>query len=280
MGWEVQPRGCTERSADKHRLNNTVRDSVPKESLMKAQSKRILTAALALGLCIGITACGEDKLADETTAETTAVTTTVSETTAETTVETTAPETEEKKIGINQDLVSEYGQTFAEISAKHGKITDYKIISGGAFYRFETGYGWYYFYETNYSNPSAWGNIENYAHEIPLPDDDFKCTSIGGIVASEFFDRAFETLTIQDIENIEGITLISDGQSVLSATELYCASLTYEKFSHKKTGFTGDNTVIYINHKDEGIVTPDARVEISLWKSFADVYLRTTAVEE
>ena len=64
---------------------------------MKMYSKRILTSALALGLCIGITACGEDKLADETTAETTAVTTTASETTAETTVETTAPETKKKR---------------------------------------------------------------------------------------------------------------------------------------------------------------------------------------
>ena len=68
-----------------------------KENAMKMYSKRIITSALALGLCIGITACGEDKLADETTAETTAVTTTASETTAETTVETTAPETKKKR---------------------------------------------------------------------------------------------------------------------------------------------------------------------------------------
>ena len=88
---------------------------------MKMYSKRILTSALALGLCIVMTACGDDKTTDETTAETTAVTATASETTAETTVETTAPETEEEKIGLNADLISEYGQTFAEISAKHRK---------------------------------------------------------------------------------------------------------------------------------------------------------------
>ncbi len=99
---------------------------------MKMYSKRILTATLALGMCIGMTACGEDKTTDETTAETTAVTTTASETTAETTVETTAPETEEEKIGLNADLISEYGQTFAEISAKHGKIIEYQILKGGA----------------------------------------------------------------------------------------------------------------------------------------------------
>ena len=57
-------------------------------------SKEILTSALTLGMCIGMTACGEDKLADETTAETTAVTATTPETAAETAVETTAPETE------------------------------------------------------------------------------------------------------------------------------------------------------------------------------------------
>lgn len=74
-------------------------------------SKRILTSAIALGMCIGMTACGEDKLADETTAETTAVTTTASETAAETTVETTAPETEAEKLKLNADLISEYGQT-------------------------------------------------------------------------------------------------------------------------------------------------------------------------
>ncbi len=61
---------------------------------MKMYSKRILTAALALGVCIGMTACGEDKLADKTTAETTAVTTTAPETAAETTIETPALETE------------------------------------------------------------------------------------------------------------------------------------------------------------------------------------------
>lgn len=61
---------------------------------MKMYSERILTSALALGMCIGMTACGEDKLADKTTAETTAVTTTAPETAAETTIETPALETE------------------------------------------------------------------------------------------------------------------------------------------------------------------------------------------
>ena len=60
---------------------------------MKMYSKEILTSAPALGMCIGMTACGDNKLADETTAETTAVTTTASETTAETTVETTVETT-------------------------------------------------------------------------------------------------------------------------------------------------------------------------------------------
>ncbi len=103
---------------------------------MKMYSKRILTSALALGMCIGMTACGEDKTTDETTTETTAVTTTASETAAETTVETTAPETEEEKIGINQDLVSEYGLTFAEIKAKHGNIIDIATPYGGWFFKF------------------------------------------------------------------------------------------------------------------------------------------------
>lgn len=160
-------------------------------------SKRILTSAIALGMCIGMTACGEDKLADETTAETTAVTTTASETAAETTVETTAPETEAEKLKLNADLISEYGQTFAEISAKHGKIIEYQILKGGASYRFETGYGWYFFYNTDYLNPSVWGTIEETGERIPLPDDDFRCIDLDHVAASDLFEGDFEYYTYQ-----------------------------------------------------------------------------------
>ncbi len=239
---------------------------------MKMQIERILTSALALGLCIGMTACGEDKTADETTAETTAVTTTAPETTAET----TAPETEEEKIGVNQDLVSEYGQTFAEISAKHGKITRYVALHGGPFFEFETGYGVYFFYGTDIMNPSAWGTIEETGEKFPLPDDDFKCINIEGIKASDFFDREFETLTPQEIGNIKGMELHETGESELVTILKYYSTFSYVAFSHENTGFTGDKVIITLRQKDDGIITPDTKVDIDLWKTYADVYLGTT----
>ena len=246
---------------------------------MKMYSKRILTYAIALGMCIGMTACGDDKTTDETTAETTAVTTTASETTAETTVETTAPETEEEKIGINQDLVSEYGQTFAEISAKHGKITGYVALHGGPFFEFETGYGVYFFYGTDIMNPSAWGTIEETGEKFPLPDDDFKCINIEGIKASDFFDREFETLTPQDVGSIKGMQLHNAGRNELAwekSIRNYYSTYSYDAFSHENTGFTGDNTIITMYQIDDGIIAPDTMVNIDLWKTDADVYLGTT----
>lgn len=242
---------------------------------MKMQIERILTSALALGLCIGMTACGEDKTADETTAETTAVTTTAPETTAEA----TAPETEEEKIGINQDLVSEYGQTFAEISAKHGKITRYVALHGGPFFEFETGYGVYFFYGTDIMNPSAWGTIEETGEKFPLPDDDFKCINIEGIKASDFFDREFETLTPQDVGSIKGMQLHDAGRNELAwekSIRNYYSTYSYDAFSHENTGFTGDNTIITMYQIDDGIIAPDTMVNIDLWKTYADVYLGTT----
>ena len=249
---------------------------------MKMQIERILTSALALGLCIGMTACGEEKPADETTAETTAVTTTAPETTAETTVETTAPETEEEKIGINQDLVSEYGQTFAEISAKHGKIIRYVGLHGGPFFEFETGYGVYFFYGTDTMNPNACDTIEETGQKIPLPDDDFKCINIEGIKASDFFDREFETLTPQDVGNIKGMQLHNAGRSELAwekSIRNYYSTYSYDAFSHENTGFTGDNTIITMYQVNDGIIDSDTMVSIDLWATFANVYLGTTAEE-
>ena len=243
---------------------------------MKMYSKRILTSALALGLCIVMTACGDDKTTDETTAETTAVTATASETTAETTVETTAPETEEEKIGLNADLISEYGQTFAEISAKHGKIISQSKLHGGPFFKFETGYGLYYFYGTDIINPNAWGTIEETGEKIPLPDDDFKCINIESINASDFFDREFETLTPQEIRNIKGMELHETGESELATVLKYYSTFSYAAFSHENTGFTGDKVIITMHQKDDGIITPDTKVDIYLWRTDADVYLGTT----
>ena len=247
---------------------------------MKNYSKRILTATLALGMCIGMTACGEDKLADETTAETTAVTTTESETTAETTVETTAPETEEEKIGLNADLISEYGQTFAEISAKHGKIVDYLTPHGGDYFEFETGYGTYYFYGTYSFDISTWEPIGNEGKKAPLPGADYKCICIDGIAASDFFNKEFETMTIQEIEDIDGMTLLYDGEAGITSSMQYRTLFSYEGFSHEKTGFTGDKTEIAMFHDEDGIITPDTRVDIDLWGTYADVYLGTTNAEE
>ena len=245
---------------------------------MKMYSKRILTSALALGMCIGMTSCGEDKIADETTAETTAVTTTAPETTAETTVETTAPETEEEKIGLNADLISEYGQTFAEISAKHGKIIEYQILKGGANYRFETGYGWYFFYGTDYTYPSAWGTIEETGRKIPLPDDDFRCIDIDGILASDFFDGDFEYLTYDEIAAIDGITVTYDDVSGgLYGDEGYEFHFKYDGFSHEKLGFTDDRVNIGLYTTVRGRVDQDTKIDIFLSLRVAEKYLNTTS---
>ena len=247
---------------------------------MKMYSKRILTSALALGLCIGMTACGEDKIADETTAETTAVTTTTPETTSETTVETTAPETEEEKIGINQDLVSEYGLTFAEIKAKHGNIIDIATPYGGWFFKFETGYGWYSFYgDYDYDNQN-WKPIEGTDKSAPLPKDNYICIWIDGIDITDFLVGDFDTISVKELENIDGMHLDSNGESYMDFSDKYVATFSYDEFSHEKTGFTGDKTGVYINHKKEDVIDHDSFVNIQLWASFADKYLGTTANEK
>lgn len=244
---------------------------------MKAQSKRILTAALALGMCIGMTACGEDKTPKETTAATTTAVI-ATESTVEAT--TTAPETEpeEEKLGINQDLVSEYGQTFSEIKAKHGKIIEYQILEGGANYRFETGYGWYFFYGTDYTYPSSWGTIEKTGRKIPLPDDDFRCIDINSILASDFFDRDFEYLTYDEIAAIDGITITYDDVSGgLYGDEGYELHFRYDGFSHEKLGFTDDRVNIGLYTTVRGRVDPDTEIDIFLSLRVAEKYLNTTS---
>ena len=245
---------------------------------MKMYSKRILTSALALGLCIGMTACGEDKIADETTAETTAVTTTTPETTSETTVETTAPETEAEKLKLNADLISEYGQTFAEISAKHGKIIEYQILKGGASYRFETGYGWYFLYNTDYLNPSVWGTIEETGERIPLPDDDFRCIDLDHVAASDLFEGDFEYYTYDEIAAIDGITIKYDDVSGgLNGDEGYELHFRYDGFSHEKLGFTDDRVDIGLYTPVRGRVEPDTEIDIWLSPRIAKKYLNITS---
>ena len=240
---------------------------------MKIQIERILTSALALGLCIGMTACGEDKTADEMTAETTAITT-APETTAETTIETTAPETEEEKLKLNADLISEYGQTFAEISAKHGKIIEYQILEGGANYRFETGYGWYFFYGTDYTYPSSWGTIEETGRKIPLPDDNFRCIDIDRVSASDLFEGDFEYYTYDEIAAIDGITITYDDVSGgLYGDEGYELHFRYNGFSHEKLGFTDDRVDIGLYTTVRGRVDPDTEIDIFLSPLVAKKYL-------
>ena len=241
---------------------------------MKMYSKRILTSALALGMCIGMTACGEDKTTDETTAETTAVTTTASETAAETTVETTAPETEEEKLKLNADLISEYGQTFAEISAKHGKVIDQVNDKGGKLFKFETGYGWYFFYGKYSIDTSTWVEIGDTGKKAPLPKDDYKCTGIDAIPASDFCDGDFEYLTTDDLENIDGITVTyNEVAGELSTVDGFVINLKYDGFSQEKLGFTDDRVIIHFFTTVKDRLYPDTMMNIYLHPSIAEKYL-------
>ena len=104
----------------------------------------------------------------------------------------------ERGVTLNTDLLSEYKMTYAELTAKHGKLVDFSTYEGGAFYKFENGYGYYWFYYPGWHLGESRIDPEG-GFEYFVMDDETK-RLCRGLVCSDprnMFIGDYETLGIE-----------------------------------------------------------------------------------
>ena len=144
-------------------------------------------------------------------------------------------------------------------------------LHGGPFLKFETGYGLYYFEETDIVNPSAWGTIEETGERYPIPDDDLKCSYIEGINAADFFDCEFESLTPQEVESSEGMYLFETGQSAFSTALMYYSTFHYyDDSANESSELPIGYKIFTVEYAEDGIITPDSKITITHSRSNTD----------
>lgn len=172
-----------------------------------------LTVMLCLGACKGETASDKDAG-------------TKTDSTAETTADTTKEETdeEEKKLSLNDDVISEVGMTYTQLTEKHGNKCDSKPYGGGIGYFLEKGYGSYVWAleSLDYGDKADENNrypIERDENSKPIldklqdPKKDEICTTIDMIDAENIFVNAEFPIAVADLEKLEGIRDFDTGSA-------------------------------------------------------------------
>lgn len=169
-----------------------------------------------------------------------------SQTTEESTVHTTEADTsapdENIELALNMDLIEEYGMSFGELKAKHGDVTDFH---GGQFYKFENGYADYGFYIK--PNTHDMVTDSKTGVEYQRIDENEKCWFIEKISPDSLFNKSFETLTIEKISRIEGVTNIKTVEDGIVTSRAYATVFNYE-------GWNNDNITITIYHEDKDMI--------------------------
>ena len=179
-----------------------------------------------------------------------------SQTTEETTVhtsdvETSAPD-ENIDLALNMDLIEEYGMSFGELKAKHGDITDFYRAQ---FYKFKNGYAYYGFY----IKPDTHDMVTDSETGVEYQniDENEKCWFIERISPELLFNKPFETLTIEEISRLDGVTNIKTEEDGIVTRRAYATVFNYE-------GWNNDNITITIYHEDKDMIdlTSEARIFI------------------
>jgi len=172
-----------------------------------------------------------------------------------------------EKLDLNQDLVTDIGLTFEEMKAKHGDVVDYQVLNGGAHYKFENGYGFYFFY----GNPTVYngGGDQEWVYKddgtpwYHIPDEKCVCISIDNLKAKDIFSLEFEKLYEYEIKAIEGVTL---SQSSTNKIDIFDSNTLTIRYS----GFPTGMTTLSINYYD--YITPESSATLGIhplhWESF------------
>ncbi|MCI8590048.1 MAG: hypothetical protein HFE77_04985 [Clostridiales bacterium] len=132
--------------------------------------------------------------------------------------------TEPEGLQLNMDLLNDIGLTYDQLTEKYGEVNGFGRPHGGFGYRFENGYGNYIFnandvlkegsntyFRKNYINDLSTLICESHPHDeqgdyIPLPKENSQCHHIEYIKSKNLFINAPDSISIYDIQNIEGIT--------------------------------------------------------------------------
>lgn len=164
----------------------------------------------------------------------------------------------ERGVTLNTDLLSEYKMTYAELTAKHGKMTGFAAFEGGSHYKFENGYGYYWIYYPEW--PSSESKIDpEGGFEYYIIDDETKrlCRGISRISPEKMFIGDYETLSIEEISKLDGIHYLETGKDGIVTPRAYCSIFTYD-------GWNNDNVKIYIYHEKKNMIDLTSECEISI----------------
>ena len=163
----------------------------------------------------------------------------------------------ERGVTLNTDLLGEYKMTYAELTAKHGKMTGFAAFEGGSHYKFENGYGHYWIYYPEW--PSSESKIDSEGgFEYYIIDDETKrlCRGISRISPDKMFIGDYETLGIEEISKLDGLHYRKTVETHrIGAGQAYSSVFTYD-------GWNNDNVIIFVNHENKNMVdlTSECRI--------------------
>ena len=165
-------------------------------------------------------------------------------------------------VTLNTDLLGEYKMTYAELTAKHGKMVDFYIPDGGTCYRFENGYGYYFIRMPDWvpskmiTDPE--GGFKYFPVTASATGEESLCRGIRGISPDKMFIGDYETLGIEEISKLEGVHYRKTVETHRIVTPwAYASTFTYD-------GWNNDNVKIYIYHEKKNMVdlTSECRIYI------------------
>ena len=179
--------------------------------------------------------------------------------------EPTEPVTEpEEPLGLNQDLIADYGASYSQIRARRGELVDYGTAEGGVYYIFENGYGQYFWPDTFLFDKTLSDPLydENGDAIFVCPKDQLKCLDILHVKAKDLFNKEFDMLDITEIKNIDG----------LEYRRIYEAEIEGASYNYT-TCFNYGEMSIGISHNDKNMVDCDSEVEIRVQPAY-DPFLK------
>ena len=169
----------------------------------------------------------------------------------------------ERGVTLNTDLLGEYKMTYAELTAKHGKMTGIRVFACGVAtpYSFETGYGYYWFH---IPEEDLGGLVELTDPEggfkyrfVPGKSETYLCRGIHQISPDKMFIGDYETLSIEEISKIDGLNYLKTVETHgISAEQAYSSTFTYD-------GWNNDNVIISIDHENKDMI--DLTSECEIW---------------
>ena len=167
----------------------------------------------------------------------------------------------ERGVTLNTDLLSEYKMTYAELTAKHGKLVYFYTPDGGTFYRFENGYGDYFIRMPDW-DPSKMkidpeGGFKYFPVTASETGEESLCRGIRDISPDKMFIGDYETLGIEEISKLDGLHYLGTGKDGIVTPRAYASTFTYD-------GWNNEKVEIHIYHEKKNMIdlTSECRIYI------------------